>query len=119
MNDIERLSAFKNMFGDIIFVGETEQRRKVYEKPWLYMFCDDGIHWEQVPMDIGKINYQTCLYRLIPEGISIGVSQEVKDNPENYLYSNDNGFSWYSVDKYNNCSWIYHGNHKNLWFKKK
>ena len=126
------LKKYQLLYGDIVFpkndsrvisYGESN-REKLHEialNPAGWMYSHDGIHWKAAPMDIGKIDYAEVFFRRIPEGVTIGVSTDVRNHPELYQYSTDNGYSWRNVciDDYpSGHAWIYHGNHASIWFKK-
>jgi hypothetical protein len=109
---------YREHFGDIIFPEEGEARRNVYERPSKYMYSEDGIHWAACPMDLGKIAYSSVMYRLIPDGVTIGVSTAVKQNPDGYEWSADNGFSWHKILGESDKTWMLHGQHDCMWFQK-
>lgn len=115
-----KLENYRKYFGDILFPDELKARLEVHRHPNNWMYSFDGRAWEQVPMDIGKIDYVRCLFRPKPEGCIIGVTEDIKRNPELYQYSHDNGNTWHDVrpDNYPSCDWIYHGNHNATWFRK-
>lgn len=127
---VEKLEAgiqnYTAVFGDIVFPdksgnGQSTARREIYANPAGWMFSFDGVKWEAAPMDIGKIDYPRALFRRIPEGVSIGVTEDVKMNPQNYLFST-NGSTWNPLCKPDSSTWhtwIYHGRHNTTWFKRK
>lgn len=122
----EKLEQYARYFGDIVFpdiLGESpsEKRREIYANPAGWMYSLDGITWKRAPMDIGKIDYPNALFRRIPDGIIVGITADIKKNPDKYQYSNDNGFSWqpvYREDDTSSHHWIFHGRHDRIWFKK-
>ncbi len=119
------LESYKAIYGEIVFPdkhgeGQTKERRDIYANPAGWMYSFDGLRWKAAPMDIGKIDYPKALFRKIPAGISVGVNESVKEMPENYYFSTDNGYSWtrlYNPKDPNAHNWIYHGHHEWIWFK--
>lgn len=121
----EQLEKYKAVFGDILFPAkpgteEFAKRRDIQDNPagkWMYSF--DGIEWKTVPQDTGKIDFRNAMLRRIPEGVVVGVTNDVKAHPDQYEYSTDNGYTWHTL-----CHdyvpfghvWIYHGNA--TWFRK-
>lgn len=123
----DELEKYEELYGDIIFPQKPEGlqsygRAEVYANPAGWMYSYDGIHWERAPMDIGKIAYNKAFFRRIPKGVTVGVSTDVQKHPELYQYSSDNGYSWHNLrvdDNPSGHTWIYHGNHANIWFAKR
>lgn len=128
---VEKLEAgiqnYTAVFGDIVFPdksgnGQSAARREIYANPAGWMFSFDGVKWETAPMDIGKIDYAKAMFRRIPEGIYVGVAEDVKKNPREFLFSSNNGYTWHPLCRDDSNTWhmwIYHGNHKSTWFKRK
>lgn len=113
------LEQYQNYFGNILFPN-TPGRRAVEQNPANWMYSYDGFTWKQVPMDIGKIDYNHALYRPKPTNYEIGVTASVKQHPEKYEYSHDNGHTWSSLcvdDNPSGHTWIYHGSHDTTWFR--
>jgi hypothetical protein len=123
----DELEKYKELYGDIIFPQNPEGlqsygRAEVYANPAGWMYSYDGIHWERAPMDIGKIAYKKAFFRRIPKSVTVGVSTDVQKHPELYQYSSDNGYSWHNLrvdDNPSGHTWIYHGDHANIWFAKR
>lgn len=123
----EQLEQYKSVFGDILFPAKPRtqafmRRREIQENPagkWMYSF--DGLKWKTVPQDTGKIDFLHTMLRRIPEGVSVGVTADVKVSPEQYEYSTDNGHTWRDLcpdDVPSGQVWIFHGNHDTIWFRK-
>ena len=91
---ITKLENYRKYFGDILFPDELVARREVGKNPANWMYSFDGRAWEQDPMDIGKIDYSNALFRPKPEGCILGITEDIKKNPELYQYSHDNGNTW-------------------------
>lgn len=77
------LQKYQKVFGEIIFPdesgeGQSDARRKVYANPAGWMYSYDGLRWRTAPVDIGKIAYENAMFRRIPEGIIVGVNEDVK-----------------------------------------
>lgn len=119
-----KLERYEQLYGDILFpaeVGTAEWRERCHikENPagkWMYSY--DGVRWKTVPMDTGKIAFSTALLRKIPNGVIVGVNNDVKNHPEQFSYSNDNGHTWHILCGEYSHTWIYHGQHDTTWFKK-
>lgn len=121
------LEKYRKCYGNIVFPdspeeGQSEVRRDIYANPAGWMYSMDGLHWEEAPMDIGKIDYRNAMFRRIPTGVIVGASKAVRDNPQEYNFSTNNGYTWHPLcsdksDTYHH--WIYHGAHKSVWFQKK
>lgn len=56
-------------------------------------------------MDIGKIAYENAMFRRIPEGIIVGVNEDVKKAPQDFLFSSSVG--------------VFHGRRDGVWFRRK
>lgn len=85
------------------------------------MYSFDGLKWKTVPQDTGKIDFQHAMLRKIPEGVSVGVTADVKAFPNKYEYSTDNGYTWHDLcrdDMLSGHVWIFHGNHDTTWLRK-
>ena len=117
---ITKLENYRKYFGDILFPDELVARREVGKNPANWMYSFDGRAWEPVPMDIGKIDYFNALFRPKPEGCILGITEDIKKNPELYQYSHDNGNTWEDLwcDNYPSHNWIYHGTHSTTWFRR-
>lgn len=115
-------------YGEIDFPGEKRNQNIDYIKANIeassgrWMASKDGIHWIDATSNLSNIDFRKCLLRKIPSDIIVGVKKCVKNSPELYQYSNDNGASWHDIAKGDYpgaCAWIYHGNHEATWFRKK
>ena len=117
---------YQKLYGDIVFPDnegseQSARRREIYACPVGWMYSFDGLKWRAAPMDIGKIDYPRAYFRRIPTGITVDVSEEVKQNPALFMYSSDNGHSWHDlmVDGFpSGHVWVYHGDHSSKWFRK-
>lgn len=121
------LQKYQKVFGEIIFPddpgkGQSDVRRKVYANPAGWMYSYDGLRWRTAPMDIGKIAYENAMFRRIPEGIIVGVNDDVKKAPKDFLFSTNNGISWTPLQEEGRPSssvWVFHGRHDWVWFRRK
>lgn len=121
------LQKYQKVFGEIIFPdepgeGQSDARRKVYANPAGWMYSYDGLRWRTAPMDIGKIAYENAMFRRIPEGIIVGVNEDVKKAPKDFLFSTNNGLSWTPLQEEGRPSssvWVFHGRHDWVWFRLK
>lgn len=121
------LQKYQKVFGEIIFPdesgeGQSDARRKVYANPAGWMCSYDGLRWRTAPMDIGKIAYENAMFRRIPEGIIVGVNEDVKKAPKDFLFSTNNGLSWTPLQEEGRPSssvWVFHGRHDWVWFRRK
>lgn len=121
------LQKYQKVFGEIIFPdesgeGQSDARRKVYANPAGWMYSYDGLRWRTAPMDIGKIAYENAMFRRIPEGIIVGVNEDVKKAPKDFLFSTNNGLSWTPLQEEGRPSssvWVFHGRHDWVWFRQK
>lgn len=119
------LQKYQKVFGEIIFPddpgkGQSDVRRKVYANPAGWMYSYDGLRWRTAPMDIGKIAYENAMFRRIPEGIIVGVNDDVKKAPKDFLFSTNNGLSWTPLQEEGRPSssvWVFHGRHDWVWFR--
>ena len=71
-------------------------------------------------MDIGKIAYENAMFRRIPEGIIVGVNEDVKKAPKDFLFSMNNGLSWTPLQEEgcpSSSVWLFHGRHDWVWFR--
>lgn len=120
------LTEYHSLYGEIVFPdkrheGQSQIRREIYANPAGWMYSMNGLKWREAPMDIGKIDYPKAYFRRIPEGVTVGVSDEVKQHPGLFEYSNDNGYSWHTltIDGFpSGHVWIYHGDHSATWFRR-
>ena len=121
------LQKYQKVFGEIIFPddpgkGQSDVRRKVYANPAGWMYSYDGLRWRTAPMDIGKIAYENAMFRRIPEGIIVGVNDDVKKAPKDFLFSTNNGINWTPLQEEGRPSssvWVFHGRHDWVWFRRK
>ena len=121
------LQKYQKVFGEIIFPddpgkGQSDVRRKVYANPAGWMYSYDGLRWRTAPMDIVKIAYENAMFRRIPEGIIVGVNDDVKKAPKDFLFSTNNGINWTPLQEEGRPSssvWVFHGRHDWVWFRRK
>lgn len=121
------LEQYQKHFGNIVFPdppgeGQSEIRRDIYRNPVGWMYSMDGIRWKKAPVDIGKIDYVNAMFRETPKGVIVGVEKAVRENPENFDFSTDNGHTWrklYKADFPTGHHWIFHGDHSWVWFKER
>lgn len=104
------LQKYQKVFGEIIFPdepenGQSEVRREIYANPAGWMYSHDGLRWRTAPMDIGKIAYENAMFRRIPEGIIVGINEDVKKAPQDFLFSSSVG--------------VFHGRRDGVWFRRK
>lgn len=116
------LNLYKHYFGEIIFPEDTVARHNAYSQPADWMYSFNGLSWRQLPMDTGKIELNKAMLRRKPTNCIIGVTNDVKQHPNQYEYSQNNGESWNDLCPCDNPSghtWIYHGKHDTTWFRKR
>lgn len=123
MNTEDRLARYEALYGHILFPAEpgTDDwriRREIAVNPagrWAYSF--DGRVWSLLPMDTGKLDFPRALLLRLPDRVHIGMTQAVRNNPDQYAYSIDQGHSWNDLDR--SMHWIYHGSFPHMWFLRK
>lgn len=116
LNAAARLNSYQKLYGDILF-SKDKRRLEVYQHPSEYFYSFDGLHWAQCPVDLGKIAYESCIYRKRPENITVGVTTHIQRNRQLYSYSTDNGVTWKRIPEGTAGDWVYHGPHTYTWFR--
>lgn len=111
--------AYKRYFGDVVIPGDTSQLYDVFKNHKLYMYSLDGVHWKKVPYDIIEKYNKHLIFRKIPCGVTIGITDEIHNSPEKYLFSKDIGHTWEPLinDKGKVNNKILSGNCEYIWFK--
>lgn len=63
----ELLRKYQNVYGEIVFRDDDiNVLREIWRNPAGWMYSFHGIHREDAPMDIGKIDYPHALLRKGP-----------------------------------------------------